>query len=315
MQGCTQRGVAGERATAAAGVGAAVRPLRASWRFNAVMVIRALRRMGLRQNDPVGRIFQHVKPAFRHPQWKARLWRVNDENELAHAIADLALGQWAHVVKLLETSDEWKPANADYAIDGAIRDLTVAPGKDPWHRDGWVFQMISWIVAVESGKGPVRAPQMDQASKGFDGLQIRMSGKSVKRVILFEDKATDSPRDTVREKVWPEFEDLEAGTRNHALSGEIASLLSTIHGIDPATAVDRIMRKPRKRSYRVSVTTGEYHARAADFNGLFDGYEGVVKGARRRRHGHVLELEDLRPWMNALCDRAIQLLESRRSHV
>lgn len=263
----------------------------------------------------MGRLIRRRRLDPRHPHFKARVWVPRDLDELAQAIADLALGQWRHVERLLQSTNRWEAADADYAIDSAIRSLTVLSGKDPWHRDGWVFQLISWIAAVEANPGPARLPQMDQASKGLDGLQLvigRLSGK-VKGAIIFEDKATDSPRDTVRDDVWPSFVKLEAGDRSSALAAEIASLLDRVPNVDPQAAVDRIMRDPKGRAYRVSVTAGNHHAGHESLNGLFKGFETTVVGSRSRRYGNVLEVEDLRPWMSDLCARAIALLERARS--
>jgi hypothetical protein len=262
----------------------------------------------------VGRIFRHRKLRPRHARFRARRWEPRDHETLARAIADLALGQSAHVERLLRSTDAWRSVPANYAIDAAIKSLSVAPSKDPWHRDGWVFQLISWIAAVEESDGLTRTPQMDQASKGFDGLQLEFAPGTeyVERAIVFEDKATDSPRDTVRDKVWPEFEDIEAGNRHPALAAEIGSLLRGRDEEAIQSTIDRIMRDPSGLAYRVSITTGQYHAQAAAFNGLFDGYEDSIPGRRRRRRGNVLEVDDLRNWMDSLCARAIELLENDR---
>ena len=266
------------------------------------------------QTRLVGRVFhrRRLDPLATH--FRGRYWVLKDLDALALAIADLALGQWAHVEAILRTSGDWIEADANYAIDAAVHDLTVPAGKDPWHRDGWMFQMISWIVAVEAGAGPARPPQMDLASKGFDGLHLRTSrdGSKIKRLIIFEDKATDSPRDTVRDDVWPSFAKLEKGERNHALAAELAYLVERVEGADPREAVNQVMRSPEGRAYRVSITVGRHHGNAPEFNGLFNGYEGVVSGDRRRRYANVFEIEPLRAWMADLATRAIALLEARR---
>ncbi|GAA5196552.1 hypothetical protein [Microbacterium jejuense] len=262
----------------------------------------------------MGRLLRHRKLKPRHQLYRGRAWEPRDLEALARAIADLALGQWRHVEALLHSTEGWDATGANYAVDGAIQLLTVPPGKDPWHRDGWVFQLISWIAAVEENQGPARMPQMEQASKGFDGLQLVVDRKSgyPSRLIIFEDKATSAPRDMVRDDVWPSFEAVEAGERNPALAAEVGYLLERVSGADVPAAVDRLMRDASRRAYRVSVTVGSHHARAEAFNGLFDGFEEVVPGARSRRHGNVLEVTDLREWMNLLCTRAIELLEEQR---
>lgn len=262
----------------------------------------------------MGRIFRHRELRPRPSLFKARAWESHDLDVLARAVADLALGQSEHVEELLRSSDAWKATGADYAIDGAIQLLSVPPGQDAWHRDGWVFQLISWIAAIEECDGPTRIPQMEQASKGFDGLQLeadKVSGE-VKRVIVFEDKATNSPRRKVREEVWTSFQEVEDGDRDPALAAEVGFLLRSLPNINRAQVIDAIMRHSDARAYRVSVTCGSHHAWGKDFNGLYEGFEHVVPGQRHRRRGNVFEVADLRGWMDRLCSRAIELLEDDR---
>ncbi|PWB98222.1 hypothetical protein [Homoserinimonas hongtaonis] len=263
----------------------------------------------------MGRILQYHGREKLRASFEAQVWELGDFDALARAIADLALGQWRHVEALLKSASEWGPISEDYAIDSAINSLTVTTGSDPWHRDGWVFQLISWIAAVEADAGPVRAPQMDQASKGFDGLQLIFdtAGANVSHVLIFEDKATDSPRDTVRDDVWPSFRNLEEGQRNSALSAEVASLLDRVPGIDVPKTVDRIMREPAARAYRVSVTAKSFHADHETLRDLFKGFDEAVAGEPTRRRANVFKVEDLRPWMKELCTCAIELLEGARS--
>jgi hypothetical protein len=73
----------------------------------------------------------------------------------------------------------------------AIKLLTLGKDEEPWHRDGWIFQTISWIAASQAPSGSLTcAPHIRRADKGFDGLQLQLSedGKVVTAVIVFEDK-------------------------------------------------------------------------------------------------------------------------------
>jgi hypothetical protein len=61
----------------------------------------------------------------------------------------------------------------------AIRLLAVPAGSDPRHRDGWMFQTISWLAANRANPtAAIRAPHMILAHKGFDGLQIEIDVSS-----------------------------------------------------------------------------------------------------------------------------------------
>lgn len=143
-------------------------------------------------------------------------WVVADEDDLARKVAHLALGQSRHVAAILANIDKKTPATRGDAAKGAIKLLTVPEGKDPYHRDGWIFQAISWIAAHRNDTGAVvRAPHAILAHKGFDGMQLRLdaAGEKITAVVIFEDKATVNPRSTITGDVWKGVKALERGER------------------------------------------------------------------------------------------------------
>jgi hypothetical protein len=233
-------------------------------------------------------------------------WTVEDEDVLADQIARIALGQSRHVQKVLAGANLGPaPTTADAAA-GAITLLTVA-GEDPWHRDGWIFQAMSWIAANRATPGGIiRSPHMILAHKGFDGLQLELDQDTgaVVAAVIFEDKATDNPRDTIRDDVWPEFSKLEAGERENVLTAEVVALLQTQPGIDPDIAIQNIIWK-EARCYCISITVGDTHANDAGRLRLFRDYDTIAAGAVKGRRGETFCIHDLRRWMNKLAQKAI----------
>jgi hypothetical protein len=195
---------------------------------------------------------------------------------------------------------------------GAINLLTVPAGSDPWHRDGWMFQTISWLAANRANpSAAIRAPHMILAHKGFDGLQLEIDASSglVTAAVIFEDKATDNPRSTIRDEVWPDFKLLEAGDRENVLSADVSGLLITRPDIDADKAIEKIIWKQIRR-YRVSITVSETHASPEGCRRLFDGYDEVASGDVQRRRSEILHIEQLRPWMASLAIAAISSLHT-----
>jgi hypothetical protein len=98
-------------------------------------------------------------------------WTVDDEPALARLIAHVALGQSRKIVHVLNSLDE-EPKKAPKSAIRSARKLLKAKGKeDAYHRDGWMFQVISWIAAhLEEPDRLIRAPHMIWAHKGLDGL-------------------------------------------------------------------------------------------------------------------------------------------------
>ncbi|ESX56206.1 hypothetical protein X761_12715 [Mesorhizobium sp. LSHC424B00] len=186
-------------------------------------------------------------------------------------------------------------------------------GADPWHRDGWMFQAMSWIAAHRATPGGVISfPHLIQAHKGFDGLQIEYDPATgrVTAAIVFEDKATSNPRDTIRDDVWTDFKALEAGDRENVLVADLTALLRTRPGIDADAAVETIIWKETRR-YRVCITIGEAHATAEGRGRLFEGYNDIAPGHVGRRRGETLVIQNLRPWMEQLAQKAIAVVRSR----
>jgi hypothetical protein len=233
-------------------------------------------------------------------------WTVVDEDELARHIARVALGQSRHVQKILMGSAlTLQPTTTRNAADCAIELLTVQ-GSDPSHRDGWMFQVISWVAAYKaSPNGIIRAPHMIAADKGFDGLQLELdAAKKVSAAIIFEDKATINPRETIRGDVWPEFTAFETGKSENVLTAEVSALLSTQPGIDPDIAIQNIIWKSARR-YRISITVGDQHRDEEGRRQLFKGFDNVVGGKLNKRQGETIYLPTLRQWMQSVAKKAI----------
>jgi hypothetical protein len=227
---------------------------------------------------------------------------------LADHVARVAVGQSRHVAKILVGVGGAPPPTTEAIREAAIGLLVVPHGADPWHRDGWIFQVISWIAATKNHPhAVVRAPHMIHAHKGFDGLllEIDEAEGTVTAAVIFEDKATDNPRKTIREEVWPDFRKLEAGDRENFLSAEVTSLLATQPTIEPDKAIEKIIWQQVRR-YRVSITVGASHATDRGRLQLFKGYDAVAAGDVQRRRGEIFEVTDLRPWVQTLAESAIE---------
>lgn len=239
-------------------------------------------------------------------------WIVEDESVLAQRIARVALGQARHIQKILAGASVPAPATTEYAARDAIKLLTVTPGDDPWHRDGWMFQVLSWIAAYRAAPDSIiSTPHIRLADKGFDGLEVEIDRKTgkVTGAIIFEDKATDNPRATIRDDVWSEFVALEAGERENMLTAEVVALLSTKPDLDPDVAIENIIWGNVRR-YRVSITVGDSHSSEAGRRRLFKGYDEIAAGDINRRRAETFYVEALRPWMQQLAEKAIAIVRT-----
>jgi len=247
-------------------------------------------------------------------------WTHIKPDTIVNFIAILLLGRTAHVRKLQEGSETQDPNYTDAQINKAISRVSfpgVASNDNKIiHRDGWLFQFISWIVSLE-GFPPdalVGAPQSRPADKGFDGLIIKMGVSTIEYIIICEDKATENPRSTVTEDVWPEFTDYEMGDRDNELTADMTTLLRQQNELDP----DKLTRASdwfKEKRYRASVTTSKKNLPPKVHT--FAGYEDVIGGHNGRRLANLFVHEDMRAYFNELSDQVADKLESMRpaSHV
>lgn len=230
-------------------------------------------------------------------------WEVDDIEILAERVARVALGQYRHVAQILEGLTGAPPAGtAQHAAD-ALKKLKLDKNGDPWQRDGWLFQVISWIAANHNKQGaPLAPPHIFHADKGFDGMQLEISGdgKSITAIVIFEDKATESARKTIRENVWPDIVGMEAGERIAELTHEASALLERFQQIYPEldidNAIDNILWQQARR-YRVSISVDEKHKAADNRKKLFKHFDSSVDGDVTRRRAETMHFDDLRQWM------------------
>ncbi len=250
-------------------------------------------------------------PISNGKRWTGYDWAIDSDHELAQLVARIALGQYRHVLQILAETDFAGSTPATTALEGARQLLTVPKGSDPFHRDGWLFQTISWIAAhIQDNTSLIAPPHMQHAEKGFDGLHVLIDDKTqtVRSVVICEEKATSNPRAVIRDQVWNEFTALETGSRDNLLTAKISMLLATRPELDPDQAIQQVLWK-EVRAFRVAITVDDRHGNVDGRKRLFKGYSTVVSGRVTRRRAETLHLDDLRCWMKHLANKALKAAE------
>ena len=250
-------------------------------------------------------------PISNGKHWTGYNWSIDSDHELARLVARIALGQYRHVLQILAETDFARSAPATTALEGARQLLTVPKGSDPFHRDGWLFQTISWIAAhIQDNTSLIAPPHMQHAEKGFDGLHVLIDEETqiVRSVVICEEKATSNPRAMIRDQVWKEFVDIETGSRDNLLAARVCTLLETRPELDPDQAIQQILWK-KVRAFRVAITVDDRHCTVDGRKRLFRGYSTRVSGGVTRRRAETLYLDDLRCWMKRLANEALKAAE------
>lgn len=251
-----------------------------------------------------------ITPVGEKDCWTGSTWTVDDEDTLANLIARVAIGQARTVERILRATDALPPSYPEGGFEGAKNLLSVETGKDPYHRDGWVFQVIAWIAAHrQDDKALIRAPQMIKADKGLDGLIIEFDDEDIAWVVICEEKATEHPRQKVQSAVWPEFKHFETGARDNELVASVTAVLERSSDPNPDRTVASILWQD-KRAYRVAITVSDPHSTTAGRKRLFKDYETTVLGDTVRRRAETFFLKDVRGWLDSVAEKAIAVVEA-----
>ncbi|MFJ4397316.1 hypothetical protein [Pseudomonas sp. NPDC089396] len=166
------------------------------------------------------------------------------------------------------------------------------------HRDGLLFQHISWVVTrLSVPNGVMTSPHVRQADKGFDGFVLELDQKKekVESIIISEDKASANPRGLITSKVWPELKQIIDGDRDDEILAELVTLLKGVGGVSTESAIGRVVWEEARR-FRVCVATGENirDSVTGSFEKLMNGFSDTVSGAMSSRTGGVLAFNDVR---------------------
>jgi hypothetical protein len=249
-------------------------------------------------------------------------WTVDDADLLARIVAIVAMGQAAHAVRIICALVPAVPAIDHKALRAdAKQRLRVTGGTQKqkearrYHRDGLIFEVISWIAAQQQtgGKALLRDPHVSSTTQGLDNLMIEMdaAGADVKRATIFEDKCSENPDHTFRYKIMPAFKAHHKNKRASDLVATAAALLEKagLDGTKSVTAAARVLDKTF-RTYRgsLSVTTADDSVERRQ--SVFKTYKELDGIKTDQRVGAVLiTSENLRSWFDRVADAAIAYID------
>lgn len=241
-------------------------------------------------------------------------YEIIDKDLLAKYVSEMLLGHHFHILRIINSLAVTFPIQPNSSIDQLIQKIQDATIEK---RDGWLFQMISWIVlAKKNVEIPFYSnfPHFAPAQHGIDGLAITLnSDNTIKNVIITEDKCTTSPRGKITQQVFPEFEEFEKGAKDNALIGIISILLGSLNAGEILQSIQNDIFKKSNRLYRIGITRDAGHNSIDGRNKLFLNYDKSVLGdTSERRSASSIYLVDMRNWMQDFADKVITNLESKK---
>lgn len=248
-------------------------------------------------------------------------WETSDADYLARIIAIIAMGQAVHAAQIIDDLSPAAPAINDEAIreDAKLRlsikgDSKTAQDVSRWHRDGLIFEAISWIAARQVADGQVllKDPHISATTQGLDGLMIELDeeGTAITRATIFEDKCSGDPRGKFRDEVLPAFAAYHRNKRASDLVAAAATLIAAkLTGTAATQAAARVLDL-QYRAYRAGLAIEAGRDTEKGRAGLFKDYETLDKITDKQRIGATfVTTAELRVWFDALAEQAVDYLD------
>lgn len=261
-------------------------------------------------------------------------WSINasERERLVEVLAYLYLRQEENAIRVISALSPKRLTSRGKVADNVIRKLTAPLPQDVadlaspdvdiqkkakdriktsiYHRDGLLFQHISWIVAKKaSPHGVMTSPHVRNADKGFDGfvMELDQHQEAIETVILCEDKASEAPRNLVTQSVWPEIEAIINGQRDDEVLAELVTLLKSVPSVDAEDAIQTMFWE-EARHFRVCVATSEKirDEKLGNHTKVLAGFEKKVVGASKKRVGGVLVFGEVREGLAKLAMEVVE---------
>lgn len=246
------------------------------------------------------------------PSCKEQNFTIQDEDTLAQHVAELLMGQYRHVGKVLDALDSTLAVQFhDNQKKSIISILRLEEGMTAEKRDGWIFQMISWIIVYLNHQGEnfrQQAPHHQPAQHGIDGFAVVVKDGHLKKILITEDKCTKSPRGKITGQIFPEFDKYESYEDATAIFDSATTLLEQIS--DKYADLQNEVNDSANWVYRICVTRDASHKDGENIAKLYKDYEKHVSGDVKRRTGSSTYIDNLREWMQAFSEIIIKKIEA-----
>jgi hypothetical protein len=248
---------------------------------------------------------------------------ILNEELLAQYVGRIVLGHYVHVKKIINDLSSTSPLLSQTGIDLAINKMK-SEGKSQIEldkRDGWIFQIISWLVLYVENKGTrfyCQPPHDASAQHGLDGLAIVLDmDNKIQSLIITEDKCTENHRVVIPTQVWPEFERFETGVNNNKIVSRVSAMIEAIGDGSLLEANQNNLLDRNLWVYRLGINRDKKYESMAGRKKLFKGYDVFVKeDDPHRRFAATILRDEVREWMKELSLKVVRHLTSLKpTHV
>ena len=251
-------------------------------------------------------------------------WIINDEAELARLVGLVLKCEFGHAEAILQnipvstimytaSQEASVKANVIKALTLVIDPLTGKETRNTkkWHRDGVLFETISWIVArkYSSPETLLRDPHIDPTTQGLDGLMIELNAAKddVVATTVLEDKCTEKAEYTFSYVTMPALKKHHVEHRKVLESATSLLRQEFKAGALSAMAAKTIGMGVRK--YRSSLTIEHSEDNTTDRQRVFKKYNELIGISQSARIGcTLLTGSDMRDWFEDFAQKVINSL-------
>jgi hypothetical protein len=237
------------------------------------------------------------------PECSGKQWSVLDGDALATLVALVLVGRAKHAESVLVGTQINTAFVADALKEQLRRQLQTPEGPLTWHRDGLLFEIISWVAATITGGANevISTPHLKSTQQGLDTIKIGFDPvtRQVTRVVIYEQKCTDNARKEFREQVLRSFHEWKDGKRDNQLVQAVTSLVERFN-LTPDEHValyDRLVQV-HPLAFQVALTVTPTPFDTPRCVALFAGYSAVTPDIANR-FGDTFPLSHIRSWFAA----------------
>ncbi|MEO1211253.1 MAG: hypothetical protein AAFX78_17150 [Cyanobacteria bacterium J06638_20] len=257
-----------------------------------------------------------LTPAPSPPQCGGDVWNVNDLDSLAEISAQILIGRALHAAQILHGV---RPVGTPPIITAALKEklrLELHPQTDQriWHRDGLLFEIISWVAARISSTEDeaISDPHLKATNQGTDCVKVATNRdtRTLTRATVYEYKCTTNWRQLFAGDVLNAFKEYLSGERDNQLAQTAINLLAGL-GLTQAergAAYDQLIRQ-RPLAFHASMTVQPSGFTPAQRAALFTGFETIADDIESRG-GSTLPLDNIRDWFAAFAGEVWAKIEN-----
>jgi hypothetical protein len=235
-----------------------------------------------------------------NPECGGKQWAAIDEDQLATLAALVLIGRAKHAESVLVGTQRTVTIVPDALKEQLRRQLQTAAGPPTYHRDGLLFEVISWIAAriTAATNELISTPHLKSTQQGLDTIKIGFdpTERNVTRVVVYEQKCTDHARDQFRDKVIPGFHEWKSHKRDNQLVQAVTSLVERFELTDDEQLrlYDRLVQV-HPLVFQAALTVTPTPFETARCVALFEGFVAVTPDIADRL-GDTFPLADIRGW-------------------